>query len=763
MRQPTMQRRLPRAHRRALPRVLAVVVLLTCHLHALPAAAVWGADVSAIADELMGQFAERLDQRIAELERDAAALRKGSAAHQELEQQIAQAQKARQYYARVETGVVLYSAAKDVRQAFNDLNSAAAASHLGAISPDQIAAAELAQSTALKALETADTALDYFNKLTALKDAVAKMSTAQFSPATQRLAAGLAAMSTVMAEFGEHVPLVGSVVQGYGQLGGAMLDALTELNHTLQDRQQGLLMVAGNTGLMAEMARAVPACPQQGEILAQAVHGLPGVYRSACHLLLWDKAANQFVNVSTSMPGRTLDQQVAELHARHVRFLQHGIVTPTPKQLTDDYARIALLRIDTPNRYVAGNQKLQLTARATRLSDGTPIDDTPVVAWSNTNTMRKLGPAGTFVAGPTPTLNKTVIWVSPDIDSGSRHVQVTLNDAHYIALKPASLILQVAQETRLEVSLIPHEIKVPPGSMLRIRAQLMLRKDNTPVRAGDALGEFAFSCDDCGDEGQQLATFSESEFRVQSALFRVPTTPGTYRLMAYFQGSGSTARAFAPSGAGYQFDVLPPDGDTDSDADTDTATDTDTALDTDIDTTPDTADTGSANTALDTDNAAMPAPDTSAAAPIDDAAVTDADFTGIWVGKAIAKAGKRTGPTKPIRLEIRQKDGVLTVVFVEPGLHIPAERQGFAIKGGKSLSEAVQAHWEGKVVNRQNIDINVDFDGQLSADKMTMTARGMYTVLGITIYERMALAKKDSGAALPPIPDDKPDAGAKRP
>lgn len=506
--------------------LLALVVALLATVR--PTAAVAeGADYAAFKTAFMEAAGAAVDAQIARVEVQLAGDLPADA-RAELARGLAELKLLKKRVEDVSTVEALWDSVKNGQEALAAIAAEAEQAwggsvHLGIVNAEAI-------SKVARATQLAGKAVDYGVKLKKLADDLDAISTAALSPGTRKLSQSLTVLSAILANFGEHTPLVGAVLKGYGDLTSELLKTTLALDARIEAREGGQLL-PGVHGDRAAMLDGL-AARKLGD--AQRVDGLRDVFRTDDgRFVIWDRAARDWALASEWEPGLTAE----ELTRRYVHFAKRGITEPTPEQVVRGYRKVIVLELVPAAAHVAPGKPLALRVTGRMLHDDQPIERRQLFAAVTLTSHTGVG-EGELQGAERVQLGETVTWIAPhNLDETYVFAADLAAETGDVASSagPATATVRTGTETRVELTADVREAAA--GQPVTFTARLRTAAgDALPatvagtldLTAAPALGYFTEQAELAGEKG---ATFT----------WMAPAQAGTFTFTARYGGATSYA------------------------------------------------------------------------------------------------------------------------------------------------------------------------------------------------------------------------------
>jgi len=497
----------------------------------------WGATPS-LADEppqveygalktlFMDQVGGQIDKEIKEVEQRRAAAT-DPAVRQAIEAELKELQSMKRQVEDVGMFDSLYGSIKDGYKAVSDLSKEMETGYGGdsSINSALLSLHELGGTDRLKQLSIvssgANTGLDYYKKIQALRGDLAALKAAELSPATNRLASQLTVMTSLMSNFGNKVPLIGAFIKAYGDVAGQLLKAAVAVDKKFKHLEQGEI----RPGVYGDRKEMLTKLQDAGVLGATLIMGLQDAYVTDDHkFALWDRKKRQWT--ITNDPSLNQD----ELRKRYVYFVRNGVKTPSPDQVLNVFNRAVAIELTPSKTHIPAGDAITLVAGATRVADGASLDKVTVEVTLDSYTGFR---PGTFDSPTRVLVGTPVRWTSPPSGSRSFTFKATLVDAETAAasLEPGMARVLTGEETSVTVTAEPRAVLIGQEVVVQARVN---GTDGTALPA-ESRGSITFS------EATDAGYFTGGEdFRGVKGKKRVwvaPREPGTYTLQAAYSGA----------------------------------------------------------------------------------------------------------------------------------------------------------------------------------------------------------------------------------
>jgi len=328
-----------------------------------------------------------------------------------------------------------------------------------------------------------------------------------------------------MSAFGDKVPVIGTFVRGYGDVGGGLLKATLALDQKLIAAEGGEL-IDGVHGSRKEMLDRLRALGIEG---AHRVEGLRDVYvADGGKVLVWDQAARDWAVASDVEKGITPE----ELARRYRHYAGRGIKNPSVEQLLQGYSRTVVISLEASAGVVEPGQPVTLVPSARLVKDDRPVGGglyVTVVEQSHTG----FG-SGSF-SGPTKVmLGEKVTWTAPD-NVGETYVLAAdlSEESAKVARSTGPGTARVRTGAASSLTLQARPKSVAAGGEVELLAQAF-DAEGAPLPA-KASGTFAFSASPAGGSFGSYRSLDEGKGVTQS--WRAPLKAGSYTVTATYSGA----------------------------------------------------------------------------------------------------------------------------------------------------------------------------------------------------------------------------------
>ncbi len=445
----------------------------------------------------------------------------------------------------------LYSSVKGGFKAIQDLSKELETGYGGdsSINAALMALNDLGGTDRLRQLSAAtrglDTGLDYFQKIRALRNDLAALDANELSPGAHRLASQLTVMTNLMSNFGDKVPLIGSFVKAYGDVGGGLLKATLALDGPIRESEQRQI----RAGVHGDRKEMYDRLIDLGMEAAVGIVGLRDAYRTDCHqFVLWDHEARDWVVADE--PGLTKE----ELRRRYLFFVQNGTKNPKPKQIVQTFRRTVTLKLVPSSTHITPGESITLNVSARRVLDDEPVSTAQVTVRLETHTGFR---SGSF-DGPTDVrVGTPVSWTSPNSENRSFTFIAELSSETDVfhSVEPARARVFTGAETQVSLTGSPRSLR--PGDEIALEAQV-LASDGSPLDP-KASGRVSFA--EASDAGYFMDRKETSQSKGARAIWVAPREPGRYVMTATYSGAtsyGLFPRHLAASEASFAVEVRPP-------------------------------------------------------------------------------------------------------------------------------------------------------------------------------------------------------------
>lgn len=492
-----------------------------------PAAVAGDVDYAAFKTAFLEGAGLAIDKQIAKVEAELAADPPADV-RAELAKALAELKLFKKRVEDVSTVEALWDSIKNGQEALADIAAEAdknwgGSVHLGIVNAEEV-------SKVAKATELLGKAVDYGFKLKKVSEDLDAISTAQLSPGTKRLSQSLTVMSAILANFGEHAPLVGDILKGYGDLTSELLKTTLALDARIEAREGGQLLpgVHGDRGAMLD------GLHRRGLGDAQRIDGLRDAFRTDDgRLVIWDGKARDWVLAFEWEPGLTDE----ELTRRYVFFAKRGITEPTPEQVVRGYRKVIVLELVPAADHVAPGKPLALRVKGRMLHDDQPIEKRQLFATVTLASHTGLG-EGELQGGDRVQLGETVTWIAPNnLNETYTFTADLAAETGDVAMSAgaATATVRTGTETRLELTADVREAAAKQPVTLTARLR---------TAAGEALpATVAGTIDLAVDPGLGFFTEQAELTDEKGATFTwiAPEQAGAYTFTARYGGATSYA------------------------------------------------------------------------------------------------------------------------------------------------------------------------------------------------------------------------------
>ncbi|MBM9538727.1 hypothetical protein [Desulfobulbus alkaliphilus] len=392
---------------------------------------------------------------------------------------------------------------------------------------DRIAAEQMAQ--ARHTIKQIDRVGDYGTRLATLLNLLEKLGNDAPTPANQRMLDGVRVLFDAMDGLGKDIPIVGDFIGTYGNVSGALIDAIERIDQKLSDTEmENMMYLRAGDPRMSTFKNQFPELARRldGTDL-RPISGLRDAFVVPHRgVFIWDPDLGRWQNPR--------DITAEELLRRYAFMATYGNPNPKLGDVLQPLNRIVGIRLTPADTVVepGGRTTISVTAEYADREDALALlvnlssrEEASLTGWLG------LGGGGGRLEPRVVEPPATVVFTAPDTENYVYRISAEITydprAGHMTLVGSPSCIVATGIESRLELSANPP--KVNPGGDGVIRFRVTDRDGNVlPVR-----GNVSFLSDRI--QTGEIKMAREGGFVAYHAPPDLP--PGRYKVVARFNGS----------------------------------------------------------------------------------------------------------------------------------------------------------------------------------------------------------------------------------
>ncbi len=258
-------------------------------------------------------------------------------------------------------------------------------------------------------LDTLTKGYDYYKKIIDLGSKLKGIDSTGYDQDTARLAKSILTLGTVMSEFGEQVPLVGSFLKGYGDIAAQFVETIDALKQKI-DKNINQGCIGTGSELIGDV-RNKAMLDQGYHLLVCREPGFRDLYvnsENPSDVYLWDRNAYRIVN-GKKKKGRWY--HVAEVAPEVSKqdiiraykiYYKNGVKNPSASSILYEIKKVVDLKPELKTLGVGPGGKIQVKVKVIRSIDGIEVRSAYVDIYSKDNNLLAQGKSGEWISVNAP-------------------------------------------------------------------------------------------------------------------------------------------------------------------------------------------------------------------------------------------------------------------------------------------------------------------------------------------------------------------------
>ncbi|WP_461833561.1 hypothetical protein [Desulfothermus sp.] len=302
-------------------------------------------------------------------------------------------------------------------------------------------------------LDTLTKGYDYYKKIVDLGSKLKVIDSTGYDKNTSELARSLLTLGTIMSEFGEQIPLIGSFLKGYGDITSQFVDVINGLKQKI-DKNINQGCIGTGSALIGDI-RNKAMLDQGYHVLVCREPGFRDLYvniEDPSDVYLWDKDAYRLVD-GKKKKGRWYHLiEVApgvskqDMIKAYKIYYKKGVKNISVRNILYEIKRVVDLKPELKSIGVAPGEKLQLKVRVIRSLDGKEATNAYVDIYSKDNTLVAQGKSGEWMFVNVPKApGKYFLYAK--LGPNTKKIWISLKDAkiNFFVGTPTTVHLSVSK------------------------------------------------------------------------------------------------------------------------------------------------------------------------------------------------------------------------------------------------------------------------------------------------------------------------------